>query len=249
MTSCCSTTRHENAARSVTEVLLAGMRKQSTGALGHPPPRNASQEGPSESAGPPSLRLTSAPVTSHDAGRESTTSSAPSTALFLGSKTLQPSGSNNGATGPKPTVSSSGSGTVSRTGSDQSPSLTSFTDYTIFQTGPAAPVGGASPGHVPQLADQGADGDAVDVEDVLRQVELHDLVNGVGALRPQLDVPLVEPHEALQRHRIAEPRDDRLPAFRRPSTSYARRLDQTASAIVCVRTARSAGVWRVRPGS
>ena len=42
-------------------------------------------------------------------------------------------------------------------------------------------------------------------EDVLRKVESQDLVRGVVALGPQLDAAVVDPHEPVRRHLVAEP--------------------------------------------
>ena len=49
---------------------------------------------------------------------------------------------------------------------------------------------------------------------MLRQVELHDLVDGVGALRSQLDVRHVYPHEPVERNLVAKPGDRHLSALR-----------------------------------
>ena len=60
---------------------------------------------------------------------------------------------------------------------------------------------------VVQTSDQGADGHALDHQDVLRQVDFHDRVRGVVALGPQLDVSIVDPGEPFQGHVVAESGD------------------------------------------
>ena len=65
------------------------------------------------------------------------------------------------------------------------------------------------PSSVAQLSDQCSHDHAVDVDDVLREVELHDLVDLVVAFRAQLDVPFVgsdQPLAASLRRRIARRR-------------------------------------------